>query len=154
MTARSGGRQTPRRPLREKTSRSDELVPTAGQVAVLVHDRIPYRDVAHALPECAAVACAPGLLHQLAEWVDDVGRGRLAAVPVVPFSFGQEFLSVLRHRRIVAFTRDERALEARGVAVHVFVEAVELEPAQMLHRRQCVTPAAISLLQRLENTRD
>src|SRR6202035_5460782 len=46
------------------------------------------------------------------------------------------------------------ALKTRGVPVHVFVEAVELEPAQMLHRRQCVAPAAISLLERLEDARD
>src|SRR5271163_5012859 len=70
--------------LRRGASRRDELVPAPGQIAVLVHHRVPHRDIAHALPERAAVAHAAGLLHHLAVRIDDVGGGRLAVVPIIP----------------------------------------------------------------------
>ncbi len=80
--------------------------------------------------------------------------GRLAAVPVVPLGLGQELPGVLRLRRVVALARDERALEAAGVPVQVFVEAVELQPIDMLHDAKRVAPAAIAFLQRLDTCRE
>src|ERR1700741_4366209 len=51
---------------RPTASRSYELVPAARQIAVFVHHGVPYRDVAHPVPEGAAVTGVPGLFHQLA----------------------------------------------------------------------------------------
>src|SRR5260221_5344706 len=87
-----------------------EFVPAPGQVAVFVHHRVPAGDVAHAVPDAAAVTRGTFLLHQGAVRVLDVDRRGLALVPVVPFVLGQEFLGGRRHRRIIALLSDEAAL--------------------------------------------
>src|SRR5262249_59651153 len=108
----------------------DELVPALGQVAVLVHHRVPAGDVAHAVPDGAAVAGGALLFHDGAVGVLDVDRGRLAVVPVVPFFLGQELLGRRGHRRVVALLGDEPALPTGIVPVYVLHGAVELEPAE------------------------
>src|SRR4029077_6418918 len=44
----------------------DELIPFADQVVILVHDRVPAGDVAHAVVVGAAVACGARLFEQRA----------------------------------------------------------------------------------------
>src|SRR5881628_2922133 len=66
------------------TLRRDELVPLTNHVAVLVHQRVPAGDLAHALPEGTAVAHLTRLLHERAIGVLDVALGRLAVIPVAP----------------------------------------------------------------------
>src|SRR5580704_8461518 len=61
----------------------DELVPFADHVAVLVHHRVPHRDMAHALGERAAVAHRTGLFDLFAGRAHDVARRRLSFHPVV-----------------------------------------------------------------------
>src|SRR5580693_6177299 len=60
-------------------SRGDELVPFADHIAVLVHDRIPHADPAHAVPERAAVAHRAGAFNLFAGRAEDVAFGRLAS---------------------------------------------------------------------------
>src|SRR5258707_185258 len=97
-----------------KMSGRDELVPLARQIAILVHHRVPHRDVAEPLRNGPTVAHRAGLLHDLAERTLDFGGGRLAVVPVVPFRLGQELPRILGLRRIIALTRDESTLETAG----------------------------------------
>src|SRR5215475_6809241 len=78
------------------TSRRDELVPLLHHVGVLLHHGVPAGDVAHALPEGAAVADVAGLFHLVAVGILDDVLGRLAFVPVVPFVLGEERLRRLR----------------------------------------------------------
>src|SRR5579871_249600 len=59
----------------------DELVPFADHVIVLVHDRVPARDIAHALVVRAAVAHGAGLLEERSVGRLDVLLGRLAFHP-------------------------------------------------------------------------
>src|SRR5882724_9205623 len=95
---RSGRRELVRRLIKNghvgttRSSGRDELVPAPGQVAVLVHHRVPAGDVAHAVPDGAAVARRALLFHQGAVGILDVDRGGLAVVPVVPFLGRQELL--------------------------------------------------------------
>src|SRR5258708_7574082 len=109
----------------------DEFIPFARQIAILVHHRVPHRDVTEPLRDGAAVTYRARLFHDLAEWILDFRRGRLAVVPVIPLRLGQELARVLRLRRIIALPRDERALETAGVPVEIFVEAVALEAVEM-----------------------
>lgn len=55
-------------------------------VAVLVHHRVPARDLAHALFERAAIADGTGLLHDLAFRREDITLRRLAFDPVAPLA--------------------------------------------------------------------
>src|SRR5262245_61486017 len=131
-----------------RRSGRDELVPAPRQVAVLVHHRVPAGDVAHAVPDGAAVARHALLLHQGAVGILDVDGRRLAFVPVVPFLRRQELLGSRGPRRIVALLGDESALPAGIVPVDVLPGAVGLQPAEMGHRRETDEPAAIAFLER------
>src|SRR5262245_22100289 len=62
----------------------DELVPLLDHVDVLVHQRVPARDAAHARLVAAAVAAGTGLGQQVAVGALDVGAGGLAFHPVRP----------------------------------------------------------------------
>jgi hypothetical protein len=79
------------------------------QIAIFVHHRVPHGDVAHAIPECAAVARAPGLFHQFAVGIGVVGGFRLAAVPVIPLRFGEELFRILRDSRIILLAFSQQA---------------------------------------------
>ena len=79
-----------------------------------------HRDVAHALPEAAAIALAAGLLHQVAVGILDVLLRRLALVPVIPLVGAEKFLRGLGHGAVVALLGDEAALPTRVVPVEVF----------------------------------
>src|SRR5229473_2461497 len=100
-------------------SSGDELVPFLDHVLVLVHDRVPAGDAAHALGEGAAVALGAGLLHDLAERVLDVALGRLALEPVAPFIGAHEVLRGLRHGAVIALPHEEAADPAREIPVDV-----------------------------------
>src|SRR5262245_36690401 len=91
-----GGRSRPRSA--PGGSGGDELVPALDHVTVFVHERVPTRDVTHALPEGAAVAHPTGLLHDVAVRILDHLLRRLALVPVVPLVLGHELLRGLGHR--------------------------------------------------------
>src|SRR5690606_16794174 len=85
-----------------RVSGRDELVPAADHVAVLVHDRVPACDIAHAVPEGAAVAHRARLLHDLALGAQDVALGGLAFNPEAPFVLGHVLLGGLHAGGIVA----------------------------------------------------
>jgi hypothetical protein len=86
-----------------------------------------------------------GLFHQLAERVHDVGGGRLAAVPVIPFRFRQELLRVLRLRGVVAFARDERARGSRWCTSSCIRRSNPASARQVLHRAEACSPSRDSL---------
>src|SRR5437879_3096496 len=107
--------------------RRDELVPLADHVAVLVHQRVPTGDLAHALPEGSPVTHLARLLHESAIGVLDVALGRLAVIPVTPLIGRHELLGGLGDRTVVALLGDEPSLPAGLVPVEVFIGGVELE---------------------------
>src|SRR5437763_3820173 len=136
------------------TLRRDELVPLTNHVAVLVHQRVPAGDLAHALPEGAAVAHLTRLLHERAIGVLDVALGRLAVIPVAPLVGRHELLGGLGDRAVVALLGDESALPARLVPVEVVVGGVELEALQVPHRGDAARPGAVAFLERSVVARD
>src|SRR5206468_2599276 len=134
--------------------RRDELVPLTNHVAVLVHQRVPAGDLAHALPEGTAVAHLTRLLHERAIGVLDVALGRLAVIPVAPLVGRHELLGGLGDRAVVALLGDESALPAGLVPVEVLVGGVELEAFEVPHRSDAARPGAVAFLERGVIARD
>src|SRR6516225_10312506 len=116
---------------RPPQSRGDEFVPLADHVAIFVHHRVPYADMAHALIERAAVAHRAGAFDLLTSRADDVALGRFAFHPVIPFISRHEFLGGVEHCGVVALAVEEGANPAREVPVDEFVGGVEHVAVEM-----------------------
>src|SRR5579862_3671072 len=87
LEAKSGPAETEAGP---RASSNLEIVPALVHENRFVHQRVPARDVGHALHEGAAVAHRAGLFHWHAVRVADRARRRLAFVPERPLGVGHE----------------------------------------------------------------
>src|SRR3982074_2057097 len=134
---------------RRRGSRGDELVPFADHVSVLVHDRVPHADMAHALGERAAVSHRTGAFDLLAGRADDVARGRLAFHPVIPLVRAHEFLRGIEHGGVVALSVEKGADPAGQIPVDELVAGVEHLALDMSWQPKPRRPGAITLLERL-----
>src|ERR671917_1079150 len=77
---------------------SQKLVPLADEVLMLVHDRVPDRDVGHPGLVASAVADLALLGHNATVRRQHVLGRRLATVPVVPLGLGEMLFGIFRNR--------------------------------------------------------
>src|ERR1700734_1807174 len=86
---------------RSRSLGGDELIPFADHVVILVHDRVPAGDVAHAVVVGAAVACRAGLFEKRAIRSFYVFFGRLTLHPVSPLIGLHMGFGGRQHRRVI-----------------------------------------------------
>src|SRR5450631_3626367 len=110
----------------EMASGGDELVPLADHVVVLVHDRVPAGNGAHAIVVGAAVADGSGLLEDGTVRRLDVTHGWLAFHPVSPFVGRHVGPGGGEDRGIITLAVEIGAGPAREIPVHEFIGPVEL----------------------------
>src|SRR5882757_4842910 len=127
-------------------SRSDELVPLADHVVVLVHHGVPARNAAHALLVGAAVTHRAGLLQQRAVGRLDVLLGRLAFHPVGPLVGLHVRLRSREHGRVVALAVEIGAGIAGQEPVDEFIGPIELRTRNALGDAEARSPGAIAFL--------
>src|SRR5580700_7803466 len=135
-------------------SRGDELVPFADHIAVLVHDRIPHADPAHAVPERAAVAHRAGAFNLFAGRAEDVAFGRLAFHPEIPLVRAHLLFRSVEHGRVIALAVEKGARPAGQVPVDELVGGIEHRALQMSRQAEPGGPGAITLLQWLVDAGD
>src|SRR3954471_11498865 len=79
---------------------SQELVPLADEVLMLVHDRVPDRDVGHPGLVASAVPDFALLGHDATVRRQHVFGRRLAAVPVVPLGLREVLFGIFGNREV------------------------------------------------------
>src|SRR5271170_7823680 len=128
----------------------DELIPFADHVVILVHDRVPAGDVAHAIVVGAAVARCPGLFEQRTVGSFDVLFGGLALHPIGPFIGLHIGLGGGQHSRIIALAVEIGARPPRQVPVDELVDHVGLLRRHALGHAESRRPGAIAIFQPLK----
>ena len=130
-----------------------ELVPTVGEIFVLIHDRVPYRDPAHTVLVGATVTHGAHFLHELAERAVNINRRRLAFHPEIPFRRRQIFLGVLPRHDVIALAREECAGRTGMVPGHIIIDRAQLLAFEMTRQHVAEGPGAIALLEILIGAR-
>src|SRR6202035_492532 len=121
-------------------SSSDEFVPLADHVVVLVHHGVPAGDTTHAVVIGAAVADGAGLLEQGAIRRLDVADGGLAFHPVAPLVGRHVGLGGGEHGGIIALAIEIGAGPAREIPVHEFIGPIEFWSRNRLRYAETRSP--------------
>jgi hypothetical protein len=103
----------------------EEFRPSLSQVVILVHQRIPDRNLGITVPVGAARSNIALFDDDGTKWVRQVLRRRLTFVPVIPLCGFKIFLRIFGDGVIVALTRYKRGRPAVKPPVDILVSLIE-----------------------------